>query len=88
MLLDIIYGLYVLDSRPSSEFNFEAAKNKLINLDIASDHGPQVMFTTPDDDITGNATRGWDPVDLAAGRYSRLMRLAGWIDLDSRLTVR
>jgi DNA mismatch repair protein MSH5 len=79
-------GSYILDSRPSSEFYYENAKNKLVNLELSADEAPNIVFTTPGDELTGKATLG--QVDLAGlGRQGRLMRLAGWIDLDSRLTV-
>jgi hypothetical protein len=86
-LLDDIFGSYVLDSRPSSEFHYENAKNKLLNLELSSDKVPNIIFTTPENELTGKAANG--QVELAGlGRQGRLMRLAGWIDLDSRLTVR
>jgi DNA mismatch repair protein MSH5 len=86
--LDSIFGSYVLDSRPSPEFQFDAAKNKLINLDIAAEHGPEIVFTTPGDDLISGAAHGQGHIDSGVGRQGKLMRLAGWMDLDSRLTVR
>jgi DNA mismatch repair protein MSH5 len=88
LCLDSIFGSYVLDSRPSAEFQFEAAKNKLINLDIASEHGPEIVFATPSDDLISNGVYGQGHNDSGVGRQGKLMRLAGWMDLDSRLTVR
>jgi DNA mismatch repair protein MSH5 len=85
--LDSIFGLYVLDSRPSPEFQFEAAKNRLVNLDLASDHGPQIAFTTPSDELVGHGAYGQDHDEPTEGRQGKLIRLSGWIDLDSRLTV-
>jgi DNA mismatch repair protein MSH5 len=86
-VLDDIFGSYVLDSRPSSEFHYENAKNKLVNLELSADEVPTIIFTTPGDELIGKAANG--QVELAGlGRQGRLMRLAGWIDLDSRLTVR
>lgn len=84
---DDVFGSYILDSRPSSEFNYENAKNKLVNLELSVDETPNIIFTTPGDDLTGKAGEG--QIALAGlGRQGRLMRLAGWIDLESRLTVR
>jgi DNA mismatch repair protein MSH5 len=88
LLLDSIFGCYVLDSRPSGEFQFEAAKNKLINLDIALEHGPEIVFTTPGDDLINDGAFGQGHNDCGVGRQGKLMRLAGWMDLDSRLAVR
>lgn len=81
------FGLpYALDVRPSPEFNYDAAKNKLINLRIGSDAGPRVTFVTPGDAI---AHGGYDEEidDGVAGRQGKLLRLSGWIDVDSRITV-
>lgn len=88
LIIDSIFGSYVLDSRPSTEFQFEAAKNKLINLDIDLEHGPEIVFTTPGDDLISGAAYGQGHNDSEVGRQGKLMRLAGWMDLDSRLTVR
>lgn len=85
-ILDDIFGSYILDSRPSSEFHHENAKNKLVNLELSADEVPNIIFTTPGDELTGKVAQG--QLELAGlGRQGRLMRLAGWIDLDSRLTV-
>jgi DNA mismatch repair protein MSH5 len=77
----------VLDSRPSVEFQFEAAKNKLINLEFISEHGPEIVFVTPGDDLIARGAYGQGHNDSGVGRQGRLVRLAGWMDLDSRLTV-
>jgi DNA mismatch repair protein MSH5 len=81
-VIDDIYG-YVLDSRPSSEFHYEAAKNKLVNLQLDDNETPRIIFTTPGDDLMGDAQAD----QVCTGRQGRLMRLAGWIDLDSKLSV-
>lgn len=58
-----------------------------MNLELIAGEVPNIIFTTPGDELTGNAANG--QVELAGlGRQGRLMRLAGCIDLDSRLTVR
>ncbi len=86
--VDSIFGSYVLDSRPSAEFQIEAAKNKLINLDIVSEYGPEIVFATPGDGLISDSAYGQVDTDSGVGRQGKLMRLAGWMDLDSRLTVR
>ncbi|QSZ29053.1 hypothetical protein DSL72_003563 [Monilinia vaccinii-corymbosi] len=81
-----IFGSYVLDSRPAAEFYYEAAKNKLASLDIEGARGAGMVLATPGDDFTGD--RNHDQAELSgAGRQGRLIRLAGWIDLDSRLSI-
>ncbi|KAA8567184.1 hypothetical protein EYC84_010241 [Monilinia fructicola] len=81
-----IFGSYVLDSRPAAEFYYEAAKNKLASLEIAGMTGGGMTLATPGDDFGGD--RKHDQAELSGtGRHGRLMRLAGWIDLDSRLSI-
>lgn len=86
-VLDSIFGSYILDSRPSPEFQYEAGKNKLINLDIASGNGPEIVFTTPEDDHLRGTAHGQSRNDSGVGRQGKVMRLVGLIDLDSRLSV-
>ncbi|KAG0649696.1 hypothetical protein D0Z07_3763 [Hyphodiscus hymeniophilus] len=74
-----ILGSYILNAQPSGEFNYEAAKTKLVDLKMGADNASNTMFTTPEDNLIGE--------QQGMGRQGRLMRLAGWIDLDSRLTV-
>ena len=83
MHVDDIFGSYILDSRPSSDFNYEAAKNKIVNLELVADENPNIIFNTPGDELVGDGYADQGGV----GRQGKLMRLAGWIDLDSRLTV-
>lgn len=75
-----MYGSYVLDSRPSSEFRYEAAKDKLVNLELYFDRAASMAFITPTDRAMGD-------FDGGNGRQGQLMKLAGHIDLDSFLTV-
>ena len=83
--LDDIFGSYVLNAQPSSDFSYEGAMNKLANLELSADEGSNIIFTTPGDELAtdpyGNGDYG------LTGRQGRLLRLAGWIDLDSKLTV-
>ncbi|TVY50120.1 MutS protein-like protein [Lachnellula occidentalis] len=76
--LDDVFGSYVLDSQQSIDFKFDSAKNKLVNLELGVDETPKVVFAVPGDDMTGEHG--------STGRQGRLMRLGGWMDLDSVLT--
>jgi DNA mismatch repair protein MSH5 len=80
---DDILGSYILDSRASSEFGEEKAKDKLINLELSVDNAPNIIFATAAD----GATAGPGLEDGVMGRKGKLLRLASWIDLDSRVTV-
>lgn len=77
MVPDEIFGSYILDSRPSSEFQYEVAKNKIVNLELMAGLGQQFVFTTPGDDLDGDGQN-----------QGKLMRLASCIDLESRITAR
>jgi len=74
-----------VELRPSSEFNHEAGKNKLINVHLPSDDG-HPNFITP-----GNADNyeGYDEKYQAGftGRQGKFLRLSGRVDLESRLSV-
>lgn len=76
---------YNLEVRPSSEFSYEAAKNKLVNLKIGSETGPQVTFVVPGDVLAADEHDG--DGGESSGRQGRLLRLSCWIDVESRLTV-
>ena len=84
---DSIFGSYVLESRPSTEFQYEAAKNKLINLEFTSSQESPILFLTPGDFFVREAVHGEYHHDSGTGRHCRLLRLAGRMDLDSNLTV-
>ncbi|KAI9820000.1 MAG: MutS protein msh5 [Pycnora praestabilis] len=81
------FGLpYILELRPSREFNYESAKNKLINLRIGSDSGPQITFATPGDGMAGDAFGDRDDSGFI-GRQGSFLRLSAWIDMGSRLSA-
>lgn len=79
-LPDDVFGSYILDSRPSAEFRYDAAKNKLVHLDFSVDEPTRMVFTTPGDNMG-------DQLESGTGRQGRLLRLAGLVDLESRITV-
>lgn len=77
---------FILDIRPSAEFHYDAAKAKLIDLRIGSDNGPQLLYLTPGDNV--DTRSGADGVGEDVGsRHAQLLRLASWIDMESRTTV-
>ncbi|KUJ20542.1 uncharacterized protein LY89DRAFT_578807 [Mollisia scopiformis] len=79
-----IFGSYILNSRTAGDFNEEKAKNMLINLELTADEAPNIIFTTPADEAAGGMPYEDNGV---MGRQGRLLRLAGWIDLDSKVTL-
>ena len=77
---------YLMDIRPSSEFSYEGGKSKLVNLNIGSDDGPRLDLVVPGDVHANDGFRDIDDEDNS-GTQSRLLRLSGWIDMNSRITV-
>lgn len=75
---------YLLDQRPAPEFAFESAKSKLAGLRLQQEGGPHVSFVVPGDVV---AADGYLGNEESPGRQEQLLRLAGWVDMESRLTV-
>ncbi|KAI9673524.1 MAG: MutS protein msh5 [Trizodia sp. TS-e1964] len=74
---------YILETRPSVDFNFQNAKNNLINLRISS-RGPRLMaFMTPGDSIMN----GLQINENFVGRQESLHKLSALINIDCELTV-
>lgn len=77
---------YLLECRPNAEFNYESSRNKLVNLRIGQSDGPHVTFIVPGDVVS--FVGEYDGINADVNnRQGQLLRLAGWIDTDSRLTV-
>ncbi|KAK5110382.1 hypothetical protein LTR62_006090 [Meristemomyces frigidus] len=77
---------YLLECRPNAEFGYDSARNKMVNLRIGQHDGPRVTFVVPGDITTDQE----DYTDLDAGfagRQGQLLRLSGWINVESRTTV-
>lgn len=72
---------FLLEVRPPNEFYYDAAKNKLTTLRLGEDDGTQVSFNVP-----GDYRSDFDD-DLTHCRQGQLLRLSGWVDIDSRTTV-
>ena len=77
---------YIIESRPSPEFGYEAGKNKLINLNLATDNGPEIHFVTPGNDDAYESYQEGNEFGFT-GRQGKLLRLSTWIDLESRVTI-
>jgi DNA mismatch repair protein MSH5 len=72
-----------LEVRPPSEFNYDSARNKLASLHLGEDHDTYIEFNVPGE----LATVGHPDKGQSIGQQGQLLRLAGWIDLESRSTV-
>ncbi|EGP91488.1 uncharacterized protein MYCGRDRAFT_34912 [Zymoseptoria tritici IPO323] len=75
---------YLLECRSAAEFGYEAARTKLVNLRIGQQGGPSVTYVVPGDVVTDDSGDG--PEGLGS-RQGQLLRLSGWINMESRLTV-
>jgi len=69
---------YHISIRPTGEFSYEAARNKLISIKIGQADGPILTLQTPG-----------DIHDIATDQQRRgnLLRLAGWVNVDSKISV-
>lgn len=77
---------YMLECRPGAEFGYDSARNKLVNLRIGQQGGPRVTFVVPGDVITDQDDYN-NPDAGFVGRQGQLLRLSGWINIESRTTV-
>lgn len=77
---------YVLECRPGAEFGYEFSKHKLASLHLGEHRGPRVTFVVPGDVMADQADGDDDPHHFP-GRQGQLLRLSGWINMDSSLTV-
>lgn len=77
---------YLLECRPSAEFGYDSARNKLVGLRIGQRGGPTVTYVVPGDVVTHD--EDLNEVDGGfAGQQGQLLRLSGWINLESKATV-
>lgn len=77
------HGAYILRTLSSSEFNYERAKRHLMNLGLGALGSPMMHFNTVAEEETDGVAD--DPTHIRA--QGRLMRLATWVNLDSRFSV-
>ncbi|KAI9890703.1 MAG: MutS protein msh5 [Vezdaea aestivalis] len=73
--------------RPSSEFNYEGSKQKLINLDIETEYPPSVTLQP-----AGDGDFDFEPdeereIQRTSSAQSRLMMLSTTIDIRSQISV-
>ena len=77
---------YILEVRPSREFDLESAKSKLSNIRLANNTALRMAFVTPGDvESYEDYIEGNEPDHT--GRQGKLLRLSGIVDLESRSTV-
>jgi DNA mismatch repair protein MSH5 len=75
---------FLLEVRPSNEFLYDAAKGKLVNLHLGEENGTRVTFNVPGEpDVSCHLDQ-----EFVSSQQGQLLRLAGWINIESRVTVR
>ncbi|KAH3979586.1 hypothetical protein HBH70_150560 [Parastagonospora nodorum] len=73
---------FLLEVRPPSEYSYDAARSKLVNLRLGEEDGTRVRFNIP-----GELGANEHDEENIAGKQGQLLRLAGWVDVDSQATV-
>ena len=74
---------FLLQVRPPSEFSHDSGMKKLAGLRFGDQNGTHIEFNIPGE----LATVGYPDRDHPVSQQAQLLRLAGWIDLESRSTV-
>ena len=77
---------YVLEIRPSLEFDYDTAKSKLMDLHHFANGSSEVSFISPADNDP-YSDYGGDNDPGHTGRQGQLLRLSASIDMESRLTI-
>ncbi|KAH7388768.1 muts domain V-domain-containing protein [Pyrenochaeta sp. MPI-SDFR-AT-0127] len=73
---------FLLEVRPPSEYHYDAAKSKLVNLRLSQEDSAGINFIVPGE----LAAMSLDKAG-AVGQQERLLRLAGIIDMESHVSI-
>lgn len=74
---------YLQELRPPSEFYYDTAVSRLVSLRVGDENGGHFSFNTPGHlNVINSPTHEGD-----ASHQGDVLRLAGWINLESRVTV-
>lgn len=77
---------YILEIRPSQEFNYETGKNMIISNPLLSASGSHISFITPGDAEDHGDDAHWNGADYTSNQ-GNLLRLSTKFDIESRLTI-
>ncbi|PWY81426.1 DNA mismatch repair protein Msh5 [Aspergillus eucalypticola CBS 122712] len=80
------YVPYELDVRPSQEFNYSNAKNKLIALEISSRHENRIKFFVPHSGLVDGEQLDTENLDLTL-QEGKLLHVSGSIDMENTVTI-
>ncbi|EXJ88115.1 hypothetical protein A1O1_05043 [Capronia coronata CBS 617.96] len=77
---------YEMEIRPSHDFGFEGALNKLLNLPVLSSHENASEFFVPGESVTLDEELQPDQLGLTS-RRGKLLQISSWLDLNNRLSI-
>lgn len=80
------YLPYQLDVRPSQEFSYLNAKNKLAALEISSEHEQRIKFLVPHNGLIDPEHMDTESLDFTL-KDGRLLHMPGSIDLENKATI-
>ncbi|PYH95934.1 DNA mismatch repair protein Msh5 [Aspergillus ellipticus CBS 707.79] len=80
------YLPYQLDVRPSQEFNYVNAKNKLVALEIASRHEQRIKFLVPQNGLMVGEQIDGENMDLTL-QEGKLLNMSGSIEMENTVTI-
>ncbi|EAU38965.1 predicted protein [Aspergillus terreus NIH2624] len=80
------YLPYQLDARPSQEFNYVNARNKLAALEISSTHENRIRFLVPHNGLVDTEELDTDNLDFTL-QEGRLLHMASSIDMANAVTI-
>ncbi|OJJ49749.1 hypothetical protein ASPZODRAFT_59687 [Penicilliopsis zonata CBS 506.65] len=79
------YLPFQVDIRPSQEFNYSDARNKLVALDVSS-QDRRIQFLVPQDGVAVNDQLRMEDTGYTA-HEGRLLHMSGSIDMDNKVTI-
>ncbi|RAK97016.1 MutS family protein MSH5 [Aspergillus ibericus CBS 121593] len=83
---DTHYLPYQLDIRPSQEFNYSNAKNKLVALEISSRHEQRIKFLVPHNGLVDGEQLDAENLDLTS-QEGKLLHISSSIEMENTVTI-
>ncbi|KAI2836075.1 hypothetical protein CBS11350_9634 [Aspergillus niger] len=80
------YVPYQLEVRPSQEFNFSNAKNRLIALDLSSRHEHRIKFLVPHSGLVDGEQMDAENLDPTL-QEGKLLNVYGSVDMENTVTI-
>ncbi|OGM44275.1 DNA mismatch repair protein Msh5 [Aspergillus bombycis] len=80
------YLPYQLDVRPSQEFSYLNAKNKLVALEISSEHEQRIRFLVPHNGLVDTEQMDTESLDFTL-QDGRFLHMPSSIDMENKVTI-